>query len=124
MRTKLGVLFALVLATAIFAGGRRLLAQDNGAIILTIQTSCHFFDADGAWTLAIGDCSFRIVATPHLEVVNVTVRGLLPPSTDGARWDFESTQQPCVIDNTPYSTTRWQETVSPSGEVSMHCDFR
>ena len=59
-------------------------------------------------------------------MVNVTVHGQVPPSASGAgaRWDFGNTGIPCMIDNTPYSTTQWQETVTPTGEVSMHCNFR
>jgi hypothetical protein len=122
MRTKLAIIVGLVLLTPVLTS-HRAIAQDNGAIVISIQTPCHFFDADGVWTLAIGDCDFQIVVTPGLEIVNVTAHGQLPPSGTDARWDFESIGLPCVIDGTPYSTTKWQETLAPSGQVSMNCHF-
>src|SRR5262245_20247271 len=123
MSGRLRLVCLFIMCTAVFMGTRAR-AEADGAILIRIQTPCHFFDGDGNWTLAIGDCDFQIVATPGLEVVNVTARGIVPASSSGAgaRWDFANTGLPCVIDGTPYSTTRWQETVTSNGEVAMHCD--
>jgi hypothetical protein len=125
MVNRLGLACLLVVLAA-FCMGTRAQAQDDGAFVIKISTPCHFFDAAGAWTQAIGDCDFQIVVTPGLEVVNVTAHGVLPPSPTGAGalWSFGDIGLPCVIDGTPYSTTQWQETVTPNGQVAMHCSFR
>ena len=95
------------------AGGAAAQGQSDGATVISIQTPCHFFDGNGNWTLAIGNCDFLIVATPGGVILNLTARGQVPPASNGeaVHYDFASTGIPCTIDNTPYSTEHWQETV-------------
>ncbi|HEX8944304.1 MAG TPA: hypothetical protein VF785_14290 [Gemmatimonadaceae bacterium] len=108
------------------ASGAAAQGQSNGAIVISIQTPCHFFDGNGNWTLAIGDCDFHIVVTPGGVILNLTARGQVPPASNGeaVQYDFASTGIPCTIDNTSYSTENWQETVTPSGQVAWSCAFR
>jgi len=100
--------------------------QSDGATVISIQTPCHFFDGNGNWTLAIGNCDFHIVASPGGVILNLTARGQVPPASNGeaVHYDFANTRIPCTIDNTPYSTEDWQETVTPTGQVAWYCAFR
>lgn len=97
----------------------------DGAFVLNLTVPCHFFNGDGLWTDAIGNCDFHIVGTPNGRVASVTARGETTPSSDGgaAQFDITNTGIQCTIDNTPYATDDWQETVSASGAVTSHCIF-
>ena len=97
----------------------------DGATVINLVEACHFFNGDGVWSPAIGDCDFHIVFAANGRVAQVIASGVITPASGGraAHFDSSNTGIPCVIDTTPFTTDDWQETVSPSGEVNMHCNF-
>src|SRR5262245_30960089 len=56
-------------------------AQGGGATIINLDLPCHFFNGDGVWSLAIGDCSFHIVFLPNgATSAELTASGQITPA--------------------------------------------
>src|SRR5438874_13350247 len=99
-------------------------ADAAAATIINLEVPCHFFDGDGVWTSAFGDCNFRIVFAANDQIGVVIAKCQITPASDGdaAHFDFTNTGIPCTV-GTVASTQDWQETVSSTGVVNMYCIF-